>query len=519
MWLLFAALSLAQGQRYDAIVYGSTPGGIQSAVAAGAEGLSVLLVSPTARLGGLMAGGLGATDVGNAAAIGGASRAFFTAVGDFKFPPHVALAEFQRLLAAADNVTVLYNATLTAVARTGTRLTSITVGPTALVEGEASAAQLGPASSTLSASYFLDATYEGDLIAMAGVSTAIGREGRSEFGEDHAGVLAEPSAFGSHQFKVDVDPTWPNGTLLPQISALPPGPVGSGDGKVQAYNFRLCMTQNISNFLPFPRPPGYSSEQWELARRYLRAANITTFYSLMNLTPVGQGKTDTNNNGAVSTDCIGCSWGYPAATPAQRRALWDAHYEYQAGFYWFLQHDPALPAELRREALSWGLAADEFTETGGWPPQLYVREGRRMRGAYVFTQMDRQYNLTKPDSIGLFSYNIDSHNVQRYAVGGGKLRVLNEGDFELYGGPLGQIPYRVITPVRAEATNLLAPVPLSATHMGYGTLRLEPQYMIIGQSAGVAVAQALRSGAQDVQDVDVAVLQARLRELGQIIDL
>ena len=186
---------------------------------------------------------------------------------------------------------------------------------------------------------------------------------------------------------------------------------------------------------------------------------------------------------------------------------------------WFLQHDEALPAELRREAQSWGLAADEFTETAGWPPQLYVREARRMRGAYVFTQMDRQYNLTKPDSIGLFSYNIDSHNGQRNAAPGGKVRVLNEGDFELYGGPLGQIPYRVITPQRSQATNLLAPVPLSSTHMGYGTLRLEPQYMIIGQSAGVAVAQALHSGAQAVQDVDIGVLQARLRALGQLIDI
>ena len=187
---------------------------------------------------------------------------------------------------------------------------------------------------------------------------------------------------------------------------------------------------------------------------------------------------------------------------------------------WFLQHDESLPAALRQEALSWGLAADEFTETDGWPPQLYVREARRMRGAYVFTQMDRQFNLTKPDSIGLFSYNIDSHNAQRYAApAGGALHVLNEGDFELYGGPPGQIPYRVITPQRSEATNVLAPVPLSATHMGYGTLRLEPQYMIIGQSAGVAVAQALRSGAQAVQDVDIATLQARLRELGQLIDL
>jgi hypothetical protein len=233
---------------------------------------------------------------------------------------------------------------------------------------------------------------------------------------------------------------------------------------------------------------------------------------------VGEGKTDTNNNGAVSTDCIGCSWAYPDATPAQRRSIWMAHYEYQAGFYWFLQHDEALPRALRDSALSWGLAADEFVETDNWPPQLYIREARRMRGAYVFTQMDREHNLTKPDSIGLFSYNIDSHHAQRYAAPNGTLRVLNEGDFELYGGPPGQIPYRCITPQRADAVNVLAPVPLSATHMGYGTLRLEPQYMIIGQSAGVAIAQALKNGNEAVQDIDIATLQKRLRALGQKLE-
>ena len=238
----------------------------------------------------------------------------------------------------------------------------------------------------------------------------------------------------------------------------------------------------------------------------------------MNLVPVPNGKTDTNNNGPISTDAIGLSWRWPAATPDERADIFAAHVNYTQGFFWFLQHDAAVPAAVREEALSWGLAADEFVGSGNWPPQLYVREGRRLVGEYVFRQQDRQTDVRKNDSVGLFSYNIDSHNAQRYADAQGL--ALNEGDFELYGGPLGQMPLRAMLPRRGEAggANLLAVVPLSASHMGYGCLRLEPQLMILGQAAGVAAAQAIAAGVA-VQDLDVPALQARLRALGAKIDL
>lgn len=483
-----------------------------------------MLLSPTAHVGGLMSSGLGATDVGNETAIGGASLAFFEALGKpgaprFQFEPHMAEAQFLKLLAAQPRVTLVLNATLTGAQVVGAALVSITTAPTQLAEAgddNTSRAVAAAAASTWAASVFIDASYEGDLIASAGLPVAIGRESTHVYNETGAGRLPESRGSGSHQFKVFVDTVnHTTNATLPMIYTGDPGQPGDGDAKVQAYNFRMCMTQVASNLRPFPRPPGYDPSYWELARRWLVAANVTSFESLGNFVPVGDGKTDTNNNGPISTDFIGGSWTWPAATPAQRLALWNAHYEYTAGFFWFLQHDPAVPAPVQKGALSWGLAADEFVDNGGWPWLVYVREARRLVGEYVFREQDREFNVSKPDSIGLFSYNIDSHHAQRFVQAG---QVLNEGDFEKFGGPLGQIPYRSALPARGSLGNVLAAVPLSASHMGYGTLRLEPQFMIIGQSLGVAAMQAVRAGAA-VQDVDVPTLQARLRALGQKIDL
>ena len=518
---------------YDAIVYGATPAGIQAALAIAGEGRTALLVTSEPIVGGMMTGGLGATDTGNSSAIGGASGAFFRAVcaaynrsvpasgGCFTFEPHVAMSIFTSLLSAASSrVSVLLNSTLVSAAATGSRVTSVAFADTAIAETATSRAELRSlASLNVSAQVFIDATYEGDLLAAADLPTAIGREGRVMYNESHAGVLEEPSSFGQHQFKVHFSAfNATTGNPLPLISRAPPGAVGDGDGKVQAYNFRLCMTSEASNRAAFPVPEVYDPLEWEIARRHIAVSNVTRLASLMNLVAIPGSKTDTNNNGPISTDFIGASYDWPAATPRARRDIFNAHVEYTLGFFYFLQHDEAIPPALRAEALQWGLAADEFLPNRHLPSQLYVREGRRLVGDFVFTQRDRQTSIHKNDSIGLFSYNIDSHHVQRYvnAEGG----VYNEGDFELYGGPLGQIPYRVLLPPRgvAGSANVLAPVPLSASHMGYGCLRLEPQLMILGQSAGIAATMAMASGV-DVQDIDVGALQSRLRELGQKIDL
>lgn len=524
------------GASFDAIVYGATPAGVMAALALANASYSVLLAAPAPIVGGMVTGGLGETDVGNATAIGGAAAAFFRDVcaaygkgapACHQFEPHVALSILERYLArAAPRVTLLLNTTLVAVAaRAGGGLASATFLPTrAAVAADRAGGAAGLRAAAAAAAptpgrVFLDATYEGDLLALAGIPTAVGREPAAAYGESHGGVLPEPNAFGSHQFKVFVDARDARGRPLPLVEdGPPPGPVGAGDAKVQAYNFRLCMTANATNRVPWARPPGYDAGRWELGRRYLAAANatVTSFSQLMNLSPIPGGKTDTNNNGPLSTDFIGGSWGWPSASPAARADILAAHADYTLGFFYFLANDPGVPDKIRAEAAAWGLAADEFG--GGLPPQLYVREGRRLVGDFVFTQRDRQFNVTKNDSIALFSYNIDSHHVQRYVDADGGAR--NEGDFELYGGPLGQIPYRALLPPRAAAAgaNVLAPVPLSASHMGYGCLRLEPQLMMVGQAAGVAAAQALARGV-DVHDVDVAALQAALRALGAKIDL
>lgn len=489
---------------FDVVIYGGTAGGVIAAVSAAREGLSVAVVEPGTHLGGMVSGGLGWTDYGKKEVIGGYALEFFERVGkkygrpiEWHFEPHVAESVFDDLVRES-GVRVLFRHRLRekgGVRRSGTRVTEIVCED----------------GTTLRAKVFMDASYEGDLMAQARVSYTWGREGTPEYGESLAGVRDQTPY---HQFRARVSPLDSAGTLLPEIMPRTGDQVGAADKRVQAYNFRLCMTRNADNRVPFAKPAKYEPARYELLARYLPALEATlgrplTISDVMKPDIVQNGKTDTNNNGAFSTDYIGGSYGYPEADYAGRAAIRQAHVEYIQGFLYFLSADPRVPPALSREMKEWGLCRDEFTDADHWPYQLYVREARRMVGEYVMSQRDIQADLAKPDAIGMGSYNSDSHNVQRRPTADGAA-VENEGDMQVAVKPY-QIPYRVMLPRRGEATNLLVPVCFSATHVAYSTLRMEPQYMIIGQAAGVAARMAIAGGTA-VQDVDAKALRRRLQE-------
>jgi hypothetical protein len=495
--------AFAAGSAFDLVVYGGTAAGVITAVSAAREGLRVALLEPGRHLGGMVSGGLGWTDYGRKEVIGGYSLEFFERAGrkygrdiEWHFEPHVAEAVFDELVKEA-GVQVFRNQRLRehdGVLVENRRVTAIVTENGARFAGRV----------------FADASYEGDLMAQAGVAYTWGREGTREYGESLAGVREQTPL---HQFRAAVSPYDEAHRLLPEVMPRTDEPVGAADKRVQAYNFRVCMTKTPQNRVPWPRPAGYSAARYELLARYLPALERTLGRPLrsedvMKPDVLQNGKTDTNNNGAFSTDFIGGSYDYPTASYAAREQIRQAHVDYVQGFFYFLATDARVPASLHAEMQEWGLCRDEFTDSHHWPTQLYVREARRMVGDFVMSQKDIQTELTKPDSIGMGSYNSDSHNVQRRPTADG-LAVENEGDMQVKVSPY-EIPYRLLLPRRTEALNLLVPVCFSATHVAYSTLRMEPQYMIVGQAAGVAASLAIARGVA-VQDVDVAALQARLR--------
>ncbi len=507
--LALLAASVAQAQQYDLVVYGGTAGGVITAVSAAREGLKVALLEPGRHVGGMVTGGLSATDHGNKDAIGGYSLEFFKRAGkhygqSIGWYPEPGVAERIFLGMIGESGVKLFHGhrlkEKAGVMKKGGRVVEIVMENGAAFRGR----------------IFADATYEGDLMAQAGVSYTWGREGVSQYNESLAGVRPKDRA---HQFDFPVAAQDDKKRLLPEIGTQPRGELGSADRKVQAYNFRLIVSKDPANRRPFEKPAKYDPWRFELLARFLRAfeqrnGRPPRINEVLIPFEIPNNKADFNNRGPFSTDYIGKSWEYPEASYKRRAEMWQEHKEYIRGLMYFFTNDPRVPKPLRAEIGKWGLAKDEFTDNDNWPYQLYVREARRMVGDFVMTQKDIQTELTKPDVIGMGSYNSDSHNVQRYVQPDGNVQ--NEGNMEVAVKPY-QVPYRILLPKRKEVTNLLVPVCFSASHVTYSTLRMEPVYMIIGHAAGVAARMAIDKGLA-VQDIDTKALAAKLRAQGAVME-
>lgn len=501
-------LARAEIVESDVCIYGGTASAVAAGVQASRMGKTSVIVEFGAHLGGLSSGGLGATDIGNKAAIGGISREFYRRLGKhygqdeaWKFEPHVAEETFRQMAKEA-KVAVYYKQRLKAVRIDGERIIEI------LIEN----------GNVFRAKVFIDCGYEGDLMAKAGVSYHVGREANSQYGETLNGVRATTPA---HQFKVPVDPYVKRGDpasgLLPFIQSGSGGKPGDGDGRVQAYNYRLCFTTNAANRMPVTPPRGYDPQKFELLARYLEAlvasghkAQLKEFW---NPIWMPNQKTDINNNGGFSTDFIGANYDYPEADHAKRERIRKEHEDYTRGFLTFLATSPRVPAHIREEMKTWGPCKDEFQDSGGWPHQLYIREARRMVSNYVMTEHDCRGARMAPDSVGLGAYNMDSHNCQRIVKNG---RVENEGDVQVSVKPY-PISYRSLVPKQSECANLFVPVCLSATHIAYGSIRMEPVFMILGQTAATAACFAIDESIP-VQKVDYAKLRARLLRDKQVLE-
>jgi hypothetical protein len=527
----------ARAQDYDVVVYGGTSAGVIAAVQAKAMGKSVVLVGPDKHLGGLSSGGLGYTDTGNKSVIGGLAREFYHRIwrhydtpqgwrwqpkseyGNkgqgtpaidgaqrtmWIFEPHVAEKVFEDLV-REHGIPVLRNEWLDrakGVKKSGARITSIT-----MLSGK-----------TYTGRMFIDATYEGDLMAAAGVQYHVGREANRVYGEEHngvqTGVLHHRHHFGYLSQKISpyVVPGDPKSGVLPRISTASPGVFGEGDQRVQAYCFRMCLTDHPENRIPFAKPEGYDPKQYELLAR-VYAAGWTETYQKFD--PIPNRKTDTNNHGPFSTDNIGMNYDYPEASYERRREIIKEHETYQKGWLYFITTDPRVPKDVQEKMKSYGLAKDEFKDNGGWPHQIYVREARRMIGMYVMTENELRKKKPTPESVGMGSYTIDSHNVQRYITPEGYVQ--NEGDIGVPTGGPYEIAYGSLVPKRGQADNLLVPVCVSSSHIAFGSIRMEPVFMILGQSAATAAVMAMDAKIP-VQDLPYAKLRERLLKDGQILN-
>jgi hypothetical protein len=486
----------------DLCVYGGTSAGVAAAVQAARLGLKVMLVENSAHLGGLSASGLGLTDFGNRAALGGLPIEFYRSIGrhygadeELRFEPRVAESVFERWVRDA-GISVCRREFLQEVQMDGSKVLGIR-----LESGR-----------EVRARQFVDATYEGDLLAAAGVTFTVGREGNDVYGESINGMIVR----SKHQFEFPVDPYRkegdPGSGLLPGIERGTDFSAGRGDDRIQAYNFRMCLTKEPKNRIPFPRPARYDRNEYELLARYFKAGWRDLFAKF---DWIRGGKTDTNNHGAVSTDFIGRNHRWPHAYYAERERLFQQHVTYQQGLQWFLANDLAVPADLRNEYAQWGLARDEFTSTGGWPHALYVREGRRMVGDYVMTEADCRGDRRSNEPIALGAYGMDSHNCRRMVLDG---RLCNEGDVQAAGFSPYPIALRALLPRRGQCSNLVVAVCVSASHIAYGSLRMEPVFLALGQAAGVVAELACRENCA-THDLPYAAVRERLQAAGQVLEL
>ena len=517
----------------DIIIYGGTSAAIIAAMEVVKSGKTVLIVSPEQHIGGLTSGGLGFTDTGNKAVIGGLSREFYHRVwlhykdvaawnwqnqsdfgnkgqgtvamdGEFRtmwlFEPHVAEKVFEDFV-KENNIKVLRGEWLDrnkGVVKKKGEIISFSTLSGKVFKGK----------------IFIDATYEGDLMAAAGINFHVGREGNAKYNETFNGV--QTGVFQhDHHFKSNISPYKikddPSSGLLPYISAEPPGEFGAADKKIQAYCFRMCMTNHPENSVPFPKPDNYDASKYELLLREFNTGR-NDWFSKFDVLP--NKKTDTNNHGAFSSDFIGMNYDYPEADYQRRAEIIKQHYDYQAGLLWFVANDPRVPYAIRTKMASYGLAKDEFKDNNHWPHQIYVRESRRMIGDYITTEHDVMQRIETPESIGMGSYHIDSHNTQRYVTSEGYVQ--NEGDIGVKPPGPYRISYGSIVPKKEECTNLFVPVCVSSSHIAYGSIRMEPVFMILGQSAAVAACLAIDEKCA-IQDVAYIQLKKMLEDKNQIL--
>jgi hypothetical protein len=517
----------------DVIVYGGTSSAVSSAVAAARLGKTVIVVSPDEHLGGLSSSGLGFTDTGNKTVIGGIAREFYQLIyqhyqtsgawswqkqseygnvgqgnpaidGENRtmwiFEPHAAEEAFEKLI-KQPNIKVYRKEWL--------------LRENGLIKKDGNIISLRTLSGkTFTGKIFIDATYEGDLMASAGVKYSVGREANSVYDEKWNGI--QKNVFHHrHYFKEKIDPYRipgkPSSGLLPGISSESPGENGTADNKIQAYCFRLCMTRVSENKVPITRPEGYDSTQYELLGRVAKAGWMEYFEKY---DPIPNLKTDVNNHGPVGFDNIGMNWDYPEASYERRKEIIKEHELYQKGLLYFITTDKRIPMAIRAKMNEWGLAKDEFRDNGNWPYNIYVRESRRMSGEYVMTENDIFGKKTGPRPVGMGSYTMDSHNVQRYVTPEGFVQ--NEGDIGVSPDHPYQIDLGCILPKKEYCSNLIVPVCVSCSHIAFGSIRMEPVFMILGQSAGTIASMAIDKG-ESIYDLSYDDIKAKLEASGQII--